>query len=169
MARCSCFVLKLKVLVLIILPQAWQACNSMWRLWKCPTLSQDCKRALFRATVGNVLLYNAETWTTRRALERRIDSVYTRLLRKALDVPWQLHMTNKELYGIIPSAMDQLRQRPLSFAGHCYRCEDQPVKHLVLWESKTGKMRRDKATASHTSNNFCVILAAQLSTNFNRR
>ena len=57
-------------------PQAWQACNSMWRLWKCPTLSQDCKRTLFRATVGTVLLYNAETWTTTRALERRIDGVY---------------------------------------------------------------------------------------------
>jgi len=51
-------------------------------------------------------------------------------------------MTNKELYGMIPSIMDQLRQRRLSFAGHCYRCEDQPIKHLVLWEGKTRKMRR---------------------------
>ena len=74
-------------------PQAWQACNSMWRLRKCHTLSQDCRRTLFRATVGTVLLCNAETWTTTRALERRIDDVYTRLLRKALDVPWQLHLT----------------------------------------------------------------------------
>ena len=83
-----------------------------------------------------------------------VDGVYTRLLRKALDVPWQLHMTNKELYGMIPSAMDQLRQRRLSFAGHCYRCDDQPVKHLVLWEGKTGKMRRGQGnSASHTSNN----------------
>jgi len=41
--------------------QAWQACNSMWRVWKCPTLSRDCKRTLFQATVGTVLLYNAET------------------------------------------------------------------------------------------------------------
>jgi len=24
-------------------PQAWQVCNSMWRVWKCPTLSLDCK------------------------------------------------------------------------------------------------------------------------------
>ena len=79
-------------------PQAWQACNSMWQLWKCPTLSQDCKRTLFRATIGTVLLYNAETWTTTRALERRIDGVYTRLLRKPPNVLWQLHMTNKELY-----------------------------------------------------------------------
>jgi len=49
---------------------------------------------------------------------------------------------NNELYGMIPSAMDQLRQRRLSFAVHCYRCKDQPVKHLVLWEGKTDKMRR---------------------------
>ena len=93
----------------------------MWRLWKCPTLSQDCKRTLFRAAVGTVLLCNAETWTTIRALERRIDGVYTRLQYKALDVPWQLHMTNKEQYGMISSAMDQLRQRRLSFASHCYK------------------------------------------------
>ena len=58
-------------------PQAWQACNSMWRVWKCPTLSQDCKRTLFQAAVGTVLLYNAETWMTTRALERRIDGVYS--------------------------------------------------------------------------------------------
>ena len=36
-------------------------------------LSRDCKRTLFQATVGAVLLYNAETWTTTRSLERRID------------------------------------------------------------------------------------------------
>ena len=55
---------------------------------------------LFQATVGTVLLYNAETWMTTRALERRIDGIYTRLWRKALDVSWQQHMTNEELYGI---------------------------------------------------------------------
>jgi len=126
-------------------PQAWQACNSMWRVWKCPTLSRDCKRTLFQATVGTVLLYNAETWTTTRALERRIDGKYTRLLRKALDVSWQRHMTNEELYGKIPSAMHQLRERRLTFAGHCYRCEDQPVKHLVLWEGRAGRMLRGQA------------------------
>ena len=82
-------------------PHAWQACNSMWRIWKCPTLNRDCKRTLFQATVGTVLLYNAETWTTTRALERRIDGIYKRLLRKALDVSWQQHMTNEELLSLI--------------------------------------------------------------------
>ena len=81
-------------------------------------------------TVGTVLFYNAETWTTTRSLERRIDGIYTRLLRKALDVSWQQHMTNKELYGKIPSAMHQLRERRLTFAGQCYRCEDLSLIHI---------------------------------------
>jgi len=70
---------------------------------------------------------------------------YTRLLRKALDVSWQQHMTNQELYGKIPSAMHQLRERRLTFAGHCYRYDDQPVKHLVLWEGRAGRMLRRQA------------------------
>ena len=44
--------------------------------------------------------------------------------------------------GKIPSAMHQLRERRLTFAGHCYWCEDQLVKHLVLWEGPAGKMVR---------------------------
>jgi len=72
---------------------------------------------------------------------RDVLMAYTRLMRKALDVSWQQHMTNQELYGKIPSAMHQLRERRLTFAGHCYRCEDQ-VKHLVLWEGRAGRMLR---------------------------
>ena len=57
----------------------------------------------------------------------------------------QQHMTNQELYGKIPSAMHQLRERRLTFAGHCYRYEDHPVKHLVLWEGRAGRMLRRQA------------------------
>ena len=42
--------------------------------------------------------------------------------------------------------MHQLRERRLTFAGNCYRCEDQPVKHLVLWEGRAGKMLRGQTT-----------------------
>ena len=145
------------------MPQAWQACNSMWRLWKCPTLSQDCKRTLFRATVGTVLPYNAETWTTTRALERRIDGVYTRLLRKALDVPWQLQ-------GAVWN--DTIHYGPVMPTAPIICWPDVKISLSNIWSSGRAKLAKcavDKATASHTSNNCCVMLAAQLSTNFNRR
>jgi len=41
--------------------------------------------------------------------------------------------------------MHQLRERRLTFAGYCYRCEDQPVKHLVLWKGRAGRMLRGQA------------------------
>jgi len=106
----------------------------------------ECKKTLMTESYKK-LFHNAKTWTTTRALERRIDGIYTRLLRRALHVSWQQHMTNQELYGKIPSAMHQLRERRLTFAGHCYQCEDQPVKHLVLWEGKAGGCSEDKPTA----------------------
>ena len=54
-------------------------------------------------------------------------------------------MTNEEPYGKIPSVMHQLREWCLTFAGHCCRCEDQPVKHLVLWEGRAGRMLRGQS------------------------
>ena len=47
------------------------------------------------------------------AVGKWVSVLYTRLLRKALDVSWQQHMTNEELYGKIPSAMHQLRDGAL--------------------------------------------------------
>ena len=81
---------------------------------------------------------------TLRALERRIDGIYTRLLRKALDVSWQQHMTNQELYGKIPSAMHQLRERRLTLPVTATGVRIT-VKHLVLWEGRAGRMLRGQA------------------------
>ena len=110
---------------------------------------------------------NAETWTNTRALEKRIDGIYTQLLRKALDVSWQQHMTNEEHYGKIPSAMHQLRERRLTSAGHCYRCEDQPVKYLVCGRVELEGCSEDKPTAWRTSSSCCAIRVVRRLTNFN--
>ena len=61
----------------------------MWR----GGLNDDIKRRLFVATVESVLLYGADrTWTLTANQERALDSVYTRLLRMALDVHWEDHI-----------------------------------------------------------------------------
>jgi len=57
--------------------------------------------------------------------------------------------------------MHQLRERRLTFAGHGYRCEEQPVKHLVLWEGRAGRMLRGQA------NRRCAIRVVRRLTNFN--
>jgi len=80
---------------------------------------------------------------------------------KALSVSWQLHMTNNKLYGKIRFPMDQLQERCLTFAGHCYWCEDQLVEHLVLLEGKTDICFVDKAIDLHMSNDCCIIHVAR--------
>ena len=85
--------------------QAWSVLHSMKKVWTS-TLSARLKRSLFVATVESVLLYGAETWTLTTSLEKSLDGCYTRMLRMALNIPWQDHMRNSNLYAGWPKAMN---------------------------------------------------------------
>ena len=116
---------------------AWSAINKLDRIWKSH-LSQDLKIRFFRACVESILLYNSETWTITRAMEIKINGLYTKLLRRVLNVSWHDHVTNKDLYGKLPSLSSTIRQRRLRFAGHCFRAENQPVTNLIFWSPSQG-------------------------------
>ena len=72
-------------------------------------------------------------------MEIKIDGLYTKLLRRALNISWKDHVSNKELYGGIPRLSSTIRKRRLRFAGHCSRAENQPVTNLLLWSPSQGK------------------------------
>ena len=71
-----------------------------------------------------------------------MDGCYTRLLRKALDISWQTHTTNKELYGNLLPISERLRIRRLKFAGHCARSEEEAASSVLMWQPKHGKRTR---------------------------
>ena len=81
-------------------------------------LPRATKIRLFRATVESVLLYGSETWTVIKKLEKSVNGYYTRMLWTALNVHWQQHMNNQELYGSPPTVSETLRERRLILAGH---------------------------------------------------
>ena len=115
--------------------QAWAALNKMDDIWKSD-LRRETKIGFFKATVEFVLLYGCETWTLNKKLNKSLDGCYTRMLRKALNISWKQHMTNKVLYGNRPQISDVIRKRRLKFAGHSVRQkEQQSVSEIVLWES----------------------------------
>ena len=64
---------------------AWSVCNKMNKIWTSK-LYRNIKERLFIATVETVLLYGSETWTIGKAMEKRIDGCYTRMLRKAMNI-----------------------------------------------------------------------------------
>ena len=120
---------------------AWSATNKLGRIWKS-SINRDLKVKFFRACVESILLYNSETWTITKAMENKIDGLYTKLLRRVLNVSWRDHVSNKELYANLPLLSSTIRQRRLRFAGHCSRAINQPVTDLLFWTPSVGKRGR---------------------------
>ena len=77
---------------------AWTVCHKLRKVWTS-SLKRSIKVGLFIATVESVLLYNSNTWTLTKQMEKRLDGVYTWMVRMAMNVSWKQHMTYEELYG----------------------------------------------------------------------
>ncbi len=128
--------------------QAWHASNKLTKIWKS-NLPRATKVNIFQATVESILLYGSETWTVTTKVRKILDGCYTRLLRSALDVGWQSHTSNKELYGDLPRVSDKIKKRRLQFAGHCLRSSGQVVSDLVLWTPMHGKRSVGRPTRTY--------------------
>ena len=113
----------------------------MTKIWNSK-LPRNLKIKLFTTTVESVLTYGAETWTLTAKMRKALDGCYTRLLRKALNVSWQSHTTNKDLYGNRLPISERLRRRRLKFAGHCARREEEAVSKVLLWQPNHGHKAR---------------------------
>ena len=66
---------------------------------------------------------------------RCIHAAYTRLLRRALNVDYQHHMTDEVLYQDLPRLSEVARDRRLKFTGHCIPAEQQPCSKPVPWRA----------------------------------
>ena len=128
--------------------KAWSALQKLNVIWKS-RLKRQLKINLFRATVETVLTYDATTWTLTKSLTRRIDGVYTRMLRAALDISWKTHTTNKELYGNIPPISQTIIERRLQLSGHCLRATNEVISEVILWEPTHGKRGRGRPTRTY--------------------
>ena len=99
------------------------------------------KIRLFQTLVLSILLYGAETWTLTKTLQRKLDGVFTRMLRETLGLTWEDKVTNTELYWKLLTLSSELRRRRLRFAGHCWRRKDEICSQLLLWEPTNGRRR----------------------------
>ena len=128
---------------------AWVAIKKLYRVWRSHTIDRQIKINLFLATIESIFLYNATTWTMTKSLEIMLDGAYTKLLRYALNVSWKDHITNVELFGKLPKVSVRLRERRLTFAGHCWRCHEsapQPIHDLLFWSVPDGVQKKGNWT-----------------------
>ena len=117
--------------------KAWAASNKLTVVWKS-SISTDLRIRFFRASVKSVLLYWSGNLTLTTALEKHLDGCHTKLLRAALKVSCNDHISNKELYRDLPpiSTRLSLKVRRLQFNGHCWRSKNGTVSHF-FWEPNT--------------------------------
>ena len=128
--------------------QAWKVLHDMKKIWKS-RLSPQLKRRVFVASVESVLLYGCETWSLTVQMERSLDGVYTRMLRMVLNVSWEDHAKNVDLYGALPRVTDKIRARRMGLAGHCVRHPELVASNLILWEPKHGTRSRGRPATTY--------------------
>ena len=75
------------------------------------------KVGVLTAAVESVLMYGSKSLTLTETLTKRLDGLYTRLLRCALNVSWKDKWTNTRLYKGLPKLSDKLRVRRMKLAG----------------------------------------------------
>ena len=97
-------------------------------------MARGTKIRRFRVTVDSVFLYGSETWTVTTKVEKSVNGCYTRMLRTALNVQWQQHLNNQELYGSLPRVTETIRVRRLRLTGHCARHTEETASKALLWE-----------------------------------
>ncbi len=88
------------------------------------------------------VVYFSETWTLTKTLQKKLDGVFTRMIRRTLGLTWEDKVTNANLYRNSPTLSSELRQRRLRFAGHCWRSKNEISSDLLMWEPLHGKRRR---------------------------
>ena len=102
------------------------------------------------------MLYNATTWTMNKTLTKRLDGACNRLLIYALNISWKDKITNKSMFGDdIAPISTRLRQRRLTFVGHCLRSPanaPQPVADLLLWQPHSRYPRKTGRRSNYRKN-----------------
>ena len=64
------------------------------------------------------------------------------MLHKALNIYWQEHSTNKNMYAKLPLVSSKIKSRMMRMSGHCIRHPELSTQPLILWEPTQGKTNR---------------------------
>ena len=111
--------------------QAWSALHSLSNVWKA-SIKKSTKTKVFKACVESILLYGSESWTLNVKRSKRLDGIYTKMLRSIYNMSWRQHHTIKQIYGNLPRITSIVRQRRLKLAGHVSR-HNEPAGKLIIW------------------------------------
>lgn len=105
------------------------------RAWNNKYLKTSTKTRIYEACVTSTLLYGAETWTTYKGQERKLNKFHLRCLRKILGIKWQDKVTNAQVLQRAKSMsiMSILLKKRLRWLGHVQRMEPARIPKRLLY------------------------------------
>ena len=86
------------------LSKAWTAIDRLSVIWKSDQ-TDKIKHVFFQAAVVSILLDGYTTWTLTVCMEKKLNGIYTRMLRAILNKSWRQHPTKQQLYDRLPPIM----------------------------------------------------------------
>ena len=113
------------------------------RVWSNKSLTLHTKLKVYHVCVLSIILYGAETWTTYRKQELKLNSFHLRCLHTILGVKWQDKITNLEILQRCNTAplSSILRQRWLLWLGHIHRVPIDSLPKQIMYGELTGGKR----------------------------
>ena len=117
------------------LSKAWTAIHSYHVIWKLD-LTDKIKRCFFQAAVVSILLYERNTWTLTKRMEKKLDGNYTRMLRAILNKSWMQNSSGTATYH--PSRkLFKLNEPDI----HFWRSRDELISDVLLLTLSHGRAK----------------------------
>ena len=113
-------------------------------IFKSRDITLPTKVHVVKAMVSQVVMYGCESWTVKKAEQRRIDAFELWCWRRLLRVPWTARKSNQSvLKEISPgcSLEGLMLQLKLQYFGHLMQRADSFEKNLTLGKIE-GRRRR---------------------------
>ena len=102
---------------------------------KSRDITLPTKVCLVKAMVFPVVMYGCESWTVKKAEQRRIDAFELWCWRRLLRVPWTARRSNQSILKEINPGISlegMMRKLKLQYFGHLMRRVDSLEKTLML-------------------------------------
>ena len=97
----------------------------------------------------SIQLYGCTTWSLTKRLEKKLDGIYTRMLRAILNKSRHQHPTKHQLYGQLPSITKTIQARRTRHAGHCWRSKDEVISDVFLWTPTYGRAKAGRPARTY--------------------
>lgn len=99
----------------------------------------------FSQLLLNPSSYTSESWTLTEAMERSLDTTYTRMLRTVQGVTGAARLTSR----VITKLTEKIRAHWLKLVGPILRHKSKAASDVVISRTKEGKTRRERPALTY--------------------